>query len=198
MGKTWKAILPAKQVTFNKPTVDFVSGSNGAEVLRVTGAQALRDNILLLPVAAREAAAREMAVIAAEVIEDAKENYVPVDTGDLRDSGDSDDYVPDSTEEVTIVAMWFGGEVTAEELAHGKKDVREYALEQHENMEYRHSVGGPKYLERPFVKIIDTVGPRIANAIAVALNLNSSFVSMALLSGDEPITSVDPNLGAKS
>lgn len=172
--------------------VDFVSEGAGAEVLRVTGCAQLAANLLQLPLICREAACREMAVIAHEVIETAKATFVPIDTGDLKDSGDSDPYMPGTTQEVTDIAMWFGGEVGPEAAAHGVKDTRLYALEQHENMEYNHhGIGGPKYLETPFNNILSDITPRIARAAAEAIGLNPNFI----IPRDEEATSVDPNEG---
>lgn len=200
MGKTWKMPPLPPKAQFLAPKIDFVTSGAGAEVMRLVGAEALAANILMLPMIIRNAANREMSIIAHEIILDAQENYVPVDVGNLRDSGDSDEAVENSTQEITQIGMWFGGEPTVEQTAHGVVDVRKYALEQHENMEYKHNdparpQAGAKYLERPFVTKMPDIGPRIARAIAEALGMNSAFVSMALLSTDEPITMVDPDTG---
>lgn len=200
MGKTWKMPPPIKKPAYVAPAVDFVSGSNNGEVVRCIGADALIANLMMLPQIARDAANREMAMIAHDVIIDAQVNYVPVDTGDLLRSGDSDEASEGTTQAVNQIAMWFGGELTGEQLSVGVKDVRAYALEQHENMEFKHHdatrpQAGAKYLEKPFLAAVPTVGPRIANAVAEAMGLNPSFVAFGLLSTNEPITMVDPNTG---
>ncbi len=65
----------------------------------------------------------------------AKEKYVPVDLGPLRASG----YVelPIIKGDQVSVVLGFGGPSAP------------YALTQHENMDFNHTTGGPKYLERP-------------------------------------------------
>lgn len=216
MGKTFKMPpLPPKFVP-KPPTVD--SASAGAEVVRTVGFESLMENLLALPQYALDAAGREMAVIASEVIDDAQETYVPIDKGDLKDSGDSDDWVS-GMRDLQQIAMWFGGEPTAEQATHGAKDVRKYALEQHENLELHHPPlkdrvahinaeqffrpGGAKYLELPFSKKIPSIYPRIADAVAATLGTNASFVKMALTSDPSgnsiaPPISVDPNTGGKS
>lgn len=215
MGKTFKMPPPAPKFVPKPPTRD--SGSTGAEVIRTTGCESLIENLLALPQYALDAAGREMAVIAAEVIADAQETYVPIDKGDLRDSGDSDDWVPGGRD-IQQIAMWFGGEPTSEQFAHGMKDTRKYALEQHENLELHHPPlkdrnfqthelqffrpGGAKYLELPFDKMMPAIYPRIGDAVASALGMNSAFVKMAITSDASgnsiaPPKSIDPNTGGK-
>lgn len=196
---TWKMPPLPPKPAFQPKSVDFTSEGAGAEVLRVLGAKALAENILMLPLIAREAAAREMAIIAHDIIVDAQINYVPVQTGNLSRSGDSDPYVEGSTQQVTSIGMWFGGVVSPEALSHGVADVRKYALEQHEDMMLDHSksIGGPlngaKYLERPFVKMIPEINKRISVAVAAALNSNPAFINLAISEGS--LTSVDPSFG---
>lgn len=212
MGKVFKAPMQAADVArlakikVVPPTIDWKSGSEGAEVyFQSKGAKSLQETLLQLGSGMMEVAVEEMTKIAAEVILDAKENYVPVDTGNLRDSGNSDEYIPNRGQTVAQIAMWFGGVVTKEEAAHGVKDVRGYALEQHENLEYHHpamdyktgfggpvgggppgsGTGGPKYLERPLQVMEPKVVPRIASRIAEAMAeaggtiTNPAFIAFA-------------------
>jgi hypothetical protein len=133
-----------------------------------------------------------MANIAAEIIEDAKENYVPYKYGALYDSGRSDEYDPNKRLDITQIGMWFGGASdigmgsSSRKVGHAKGsaeasvagaqsghiiDPSVYALEQHENLSFRHPVVGPvsnpqaKYLERPLLKATPTVIPRLKQAI---------------------------------
>lgn len=69
------------------------------------------------------------------IITDAKENYCPVRDGILRASGFVNEPVLEEAD--ASVTIGFGGAAEA------------YALEQHERMDFHHTVGGPKYLERP-------------------------------------------------
>lgn len=203
MGKVWKVpVLPVTpKPVIVAPTVDNEhTSTNAGVVFRSTGAKSLAQTLLLLPQTFVDAAGYEMAVIAREVIIDSQANYVPYDVGDLSASGDSDEYVPGSKAETVQIAMWFGGEIGPEAKAHGVVDVRRYALEQHENMEFHHpamnfktgvggpvgggppgsGTGGPKYLERPLQKIEHTVVPRLAAAIARVGDMNTAFVIMGL------------------
>lgn len=71
-----------------------------------------------------------------ELMEDIKANYVPIDTGDLADSG----YVsePFLVGDTWTIAIGFGAGLE-----------REYALIQHERLDYYHPHGQAKYLEEP-------------------------------------------------
>lgn len=75
-----------------------------------------------------------------QLMEEIKTNYVPIDTGDLADSG----YV---TEPFLVgnhwtIAIGFSSE-------HGGY---EYAVIQHERLDYYHSHGQAKYLEEPLIE----------------------------------------------
>jgi hypothetical protein len=76
--------------------------------------------------------------------------------------------------------MWFGGVVGPEALEAGIVSAEKYALEQHENLEFKHSIGGPKYLERPFDKVRPTILPRVAKVIGESLGLSQAFVQFGL------------------
>lgn len=96
------------QAAKRPPEVTFQSGSEGADVFfKATGLQALEDNLRALGKVAVDAAGYEMADIMREVIIDSQENYVPVDTGDLHDAANSDDYTPGSGATITKIAAWY-------------------------------------------------------------------------------------------
>jgi hypothetical protein len=122
-----------------------------------------------------DAAGAELSIIAHEIIEDAKENYVPFRTGVLKDSGDSDEYIPNRGIELTQIAMWFGGVVGPEALEHGVRSAQEYALVQHEDLTFHHEFGGPKYLERPYDQAVGKVPDRLAQAVSNALGGDSGL-----------------------
>jgi len=85
-----------------------------------------------------------------EIMKLAKEKYVPVDLGALRASG----YVKRHKEGSTFtVELGFGGASAP------------YALIQHENMEYNHTTGGPKYLERPVMERAASIPRDVANKV---------------------------------
>lgn len=85
-----------------------------------------------------------------EIMALAKEKYVPVDLGPLRASG----FVRyDNRFKEITVKLGFGGASAP------------YALIQHENMNYRHTTGGPKYLERPVMERADSIGKDVAEKV---------------------------------
>ena len=88
--------------------------------------------------------------VAEEILTLAKEKYVPVDLGALKASG----YVKRYTDGKTfVVELGFGGPSAP------------YALIQHENMQYNHTTGGPKYLERPVMERAGSIGRDVADKV---------------------------------
>lgn len=87
------------------------------------------------------------------IMTDSKQNYVPVDTGALRGSGHVQ--LPVQNGNDVTVTMGYGGVANA------------YAIPQHENLNYNHTVGGPKYLERPLLE----AGKTLAKDLAADLKL---------------------------
>lgn len=102
------------------------------------------------------------------IMTDSKTQYVPVDQGVLRDSGVV--LPPTWTDRVLSVVMGFGGAAAAYALA-----VHEH-LSEHSPPSWRlaeasghpvhFTVGGPKYLERPFLARIPGMGERLRNRLA--------------------------------
>lgn len=187
-GRTWKGIPLAPKVVVPPPTIDFVSGGEGAGVsLTVTGLGSLEQLLLSAPKATRVAAGVEMANILADVITLARDgNYIPFDTGALFDSGMSDEYDPATDADISELAAWFGAamspaqrEKAARALQNegaSTKDPSLYAWDQHENMGYdHHGIGGPKFLEIPFTIIEPTIIPRIVEAIGVVFGGVGTF-----------------------
>lgn len=204
-GKTWR-VPAAPKIKLEPPKVDFVSGSEGAEVFyKLEGMASLIANIGELAPFYQDCAGYEMADIAAEIIQRAKDEFVPYRDGPLRDSGMSDEYQPGRGIQITEIAMWFAGpgavlgmgssgrqvgkSTLHAEVAQAGLHVTDptvYALEQHENLSFVHPVLGPvtspqaKYLERPYMEMMPNILPRIAGRIAREMNMNPSFVSFAL------------------
>lgn len=85
-----------------------------------------------------------------EIMTLAKEKYVPVDLGALRASGYVKRYKDGSD---FIVELGFGGPSAP------------YALIQHENMEFNHTTGGPKYLERPVMERAASIPRDVASKV---------------------------------
>ncbi len=103
--------------------------------VQVTGldqlALALGSLAARLPVAVADALYRDMVIVMAE-----SQKIVPYEFGDLHDSGETDRPEVNGGR-VSVVLHYGGGSV-------------DYALIQHENMEYSHPRGGQsKFLEQP-------------------------------------------------
>lgn len=77
-----------------------------------------------------------------------KRDHVPVDLGTLRSTG--------HVERVRRV-----GKILSVRLVYGGPSAP-YALKQHEDMTLSHTVGGPKYLERPLVNAAPGMPARLA------------------------------------
>lgn len=104
-----------------------------------------------------------------EVMEDSQENYVPIDTGDLKDTGHTQ---WEDSGNVFRVTLGYGGPSAG------------YALAVHENLNMspvgtvihnrlgggvHERIGGPKYLERPFRKAAPQFLKRIKEAAQEAM-----------------------------
>jgi hypothetical protein len=101
--------------------------------------------------------ARALYMVGEIIITDAKANYVPVRDGILRASGFVRE--PVITHDNASVTIGFGGAAEA------------YALEQHERLDYHHTVGGPKYLERPVLAHAGEVREIIAREMRTEIGL---------------------------
>lgn len=92
------------------------------------------------------------------VLSDSKANFAPVGQppedktpGTLRASGFVD--LPEWTGDVVTVQLGYGGNAEA------------YALRQHEELSYKHTVGQAKYLERPMLAAADGIEARLVSKI---------------------------------
>lgn len=99
-------------------------------------------------------AARALLAEAEAIMTRSKEEYVPVDTGVLRASGHVNP--PDIHGDDVSVSLGFGGAA------------KDYAVIQHERLDYKHTVGGPKYLERPLLEATRGLAERIGKVIKEA------------------------------
>jgi hypothetical protein len=94
------------------------------------------------------AAAASLYQSAEAVMTSAKEEYVPVDTGALRDSGFVE--LPEIDGSNVLVTMSFGGPAV------------DYAVIVHEDMTARHPHGGgPKYLQQPLEQRLDEINNKL-------------------------------------
>lgn len=107
-------------------------------------------------------AARGMYLGLELVMTDAKQNYVPVRLGILRTSGF---VLIERKDGVIVGTIGFGGPAGSGNV--GETNVKDvgYAIPQHENLDYHHTVGEAKYLERPFFAGIPMIGEEIVAAI---------------------------------
>jgi hypothetical protein len=88
---------------------------------------------------------------------------VPVDLGPLRSSGHVKDVERRGKE--LSVAMGFGGPAGAGNLGETNREYVGYAIIQHENPNFHHTVGSWKYLEIPFNRAIVGMAERIAKEV---------------------------------
>lgn len=115
---------------------------------QITGLDKLKRALADAGPLAMDALAAAMVEEQEAVITDAKQNYVPVDTGTLRGSGTV--LPPEKSGSKVTVTAGFGGAA------------QQYALVVHERMGVNHPVGGPKYLERPFLARAAKMGSNLA------------------------------------
>lgn len=90
-----------------------------------------------------------------DIMTTSKSRFVPVDQGTLRASGHVER--PQVGRNRVSVTLGYGGAASA------------YALIQHEAMDFRHTVGGPKYLERPVNAAAASVAAAVARAVEESL-----------------------------
>jgi hypothetical protein len=93
--------------------------------------------------AAKQALVQEINDELNDVLQDIKDNYVPIDTGDLRDTG-------------RVIPPKITGSGDLESgIAFGGEKV-DYARIQHENLEYEHPHGQAKYIEVPLRRWVES------------------------------------------
>ena len=119
--------------------------------VEIEGGDALARKLQEMGAKAMPLAAQALRMEAEAIMADSKSRYVPVDTGVLRASGVVG--TPTVDRDGAEVRMGYGG------AAEG------YAVIQHEMMDYKHAVGGPKYLERPLLEAAKGMAARLAQAL---------------------------------
>lgn len=127
----------------------FVLGQ-GIEWQGLGGLQKILDTA---PSDAIKAAKRVLFREGEKIMTDSKQRFVPVDLGELKDSGFVDKPVVKPFTQTVSVTLGFGGIAKA------------YALIQHENLGFKHKTGGPKYLERP----VDLAAKRVSRNVGQAI-----------------------------
>lgn len=124
--------------------------------MTITGAEEIRANLIAFGQRAIPAAASALYQESELIMTDSKDNYVPVDQAVLKNSGHVLEPVIEGTK--VLVQMVFGGLAKA------------YAVIQHERLDFKHRVGGAKYLELPLLKAATTMGSRLAARMRAALH----------------------------
>lgn len=117
--------------------------------IELVGVQELQAALQRLGDQAKPLAARALLVEAETIMADSKQ-MTPVDTGVLRSSGHV--LPPAMDRDGVEVRLGYGGAAEA------------YAIVQHERLDYTHTVGGPKFLERPLMEAARGMAQRLANA----------------------------------
>lgn len=91
---------------------------------------------------------------AEEIMSDSKQNFTPVDDGILRASGHVK--APQLVGGDYHIILAYGGAA------------EDYAVIQHEELNYEHTTGEAKYLEKPWMERRDGIASRVAAAVKVA------------------------------
>lgn len=92
------------------------------------------------------------------IMTQSKEDFVPVDLGALKSTGDVS--LPETRGDRIEVVLGYGG--PAKTRTRDGKDYVGYAIVVHEDLQAQHTVGGPKYLERPVLQAERGLGGRLA------------------------------------
>lgn len=124
--------------------------------VRIVGLARVRANLRKFGAAGNKALKRQLHTEANLIAGASKDRFVPVDEGVLRSSIHAP--LPSEKSGVVIQEIVAGGPAAP------------YAARQHEDMTLRHTVGGPKYLERPVLEALDSgLNNRLADAVGKAV-----------------------------
>lgn len=126
--------------------------------ITVEGIDEFKANLAALNEALPNDLAKELYREGEEIMTASKERYVPVDDGVLKGSGfvAKPSFVGSNQfGKIITVSLGYGGPAAA------------YAVVQHERMDYKHTVGGAKYLELPALERAPHIGENIAGRLRV-------------------------------
>jgi hypothetical protein len=129
-------------------------------VLEFQGLDALMFTLMKLVADVPKEAAGALYEVAEEVMTDSKENYCPVapiQGGTLKNSGFVE--APDLRVGDISVKIGYGGQA------------EDYAVVQHERLDYRHTTGEAKYLEKPVMKAQSDLDQRVGDRLKERLGL---------------------------
>lgn len=133
----------------------------------VAGVAAVERNLAKLGASAPTALGAEFFAEANNTITEAK-RLAPVDLGNLRGSGHVQ--LPTITGSRVTVEAGFGGPAMIGNVGSANTQPVNYALVQHERLDYHHTVGQAKYLETPLKQRSVGLPARIARALQRWLN----------------------------
>jgi hypothetical protein len=127
----------------------------GGVTMSLTGTDVLVRNCNTARTGMRTITGHAMKSEADAVMADSKENYVPIDTGALRDSG-------------RVEGPEISGSEVSVEMLYGDATV-DYAWTVHEDMSTPHKHGGAKFLETPFLMREQGLESRLVGLVGDAL-----------------------------
>lgn len=117
--------------------------------IEMVGVQQVQAELARLAERAKPIAGQALYVEAEAIMAESKQR-APVDTGALRSSGHV--LPPDIDKDGVEVKLGYGGAAEA------------YAIVQHERLDYHHTVGEAKFLERPLLDAARGMAQRLARA----------------------------------
>ncbi len=123
--------------------------------IKVEGVSALLRKTRALPRIVRQAAIEAQRDEAEAVMERSKAEFVPIDSGALRDTGRVEEV------EGTADGFWVS-------MAYGSEEV-DYALPVHERLDVHHPHGQAKYLEVPALEAAAGMPERLAARVRAAI-----------------------------
>lgn len=121
------------------------------DVFELVGSLSLPEQLVL------QAGAGALLEEGERIMADSREHYVPVDLAILKGSGHV--RLPEVDGGEVSVVLAYGGPAEA------------YAIVQHENLDYHHTVGEAKYLEKPLMAAQAGMLERVGAAVRVRLGL---------------------------
>lgn len=154
-----------------KPAPSVPSQLGGVEAPHLEGASELLARLQMLPNMCQGAALNGLTEKAEGCMEDSRENYCPVDYGDLKTSGE---VVVNNDGAQPEVILQYGapGSMHSSTKSVGPEA---YALEQHENLTFNHPHGGQaKYLEVPVAQWSDRFIEGAGSAVKSQLEMTST------------------------
>jgi len=125
--------------------------------VKITGEKEMLAKLMKYQKDYKKAFAKALYKAAEKIMTKSKRDYVPVDLGALRSSGHVSS--PRISKVNVTVQLSYGGPSAP------------YAIVQHENLDYAHTVGEAKYLEKPMMEAMKTLASDLVNDIDKEINI---------------------------